>query len=57
MTGFVVQGHLCVHVKFFEIEIYTSSEIWINNMSIDVWFVTSVYWMSLYYQFDYVWRD
>ncbi len=25
--------------KFFEIEIYTSSESWINNLSIDVWFV------------------
>ncbi len=24
---------------FFEIEIYTSSESWINNISIDVWFV------------------
>ncbi len=24
---------------FFEIEIYTSSESWINNLSIDVWFV------------------
>ncbi len=25
--------------KFFEIEIYTSSESWINKLSIDVWFV------------------
>ncbi len=25
--------------QFFEIEIYTSSESWINNLSIDVWFV------------------
>ncbi len=24
---------------FFKIEIYTSSEIWINKLSIDVWFV------------------
>ncbi len=24
---------------FFEIEIYTSYESWINNLSIDVWFV------------------
>ncbi len=24
---------------FFEIEIYTSSESWINKLSIDVWFV------------------
>ncbi len=23
----------------FEIEMYTSSESWINNLSIDVWFV------------------
>ncbi len=26
-------------VHFFEIEFYTSSEIWINKLSIDVWFV------------------
>ncbi len=26
--------------QFFEIEIYTSSERWINKLSIDVWFVT-----------------
>ncbi len=25
--------------KFFKIEIYTSSESWINKRSIDVWFV------------------
>ncbi len=25
--------------QVFEIEIYTSSESWINNLSIDVWFV------------------
>ncbi len=25
--------------QFFEIDIYTSSESWINNISIDVWFV------------------
>ncbi len=25
--------------QFFEIEMYTSSESWINNLSIDVWFV------------------
>ncbi len=25
--------------KFFEILIYTSSESWINKLSIDVWFV------------------
>ncbi len=24
---------------FFEIEIYTSSESWINNLFIDVWFI------------------
>ncbi len=27
--------------QFFEIEIYASSEIRINNLSIDVWFVRS----------------
>ncbi len=26
--------------NFFEIEIYTSSESWINKLSIDVWIVT-----------------
>ncbi len=26
-------------VHFFKIEIYTSSESWINKLSIDVWFV------------------
>ncbi len=25
--------------SFFEIEMYTSSESWINKLSIDVWFV------------------
>ncbi len=25
--------------QFFEIEMYTSSESWINKLSIDVWFV------------------
>ncbi len=28
-----------IRVKFFEIEIYTSSESWINKISINVWFV------------------
>ncbi len=26
-------------VQFFQTEIYTSSESWINKLSIDVWFV------------------
>ena len=29
----------CHMGKFFEIEIYTSYESWINKLSIDVWFV------------------
>ncbi len=29
-------SHKC---QFFEIEIYTSSESWLNKLSIDVWFV------------------
>ncbi len=29
-------SHKC---QFFEIEIYTSYESWINKLSIDVWFV------------------
>ncbi len=28
--------------QFFEIEIYTSSESWINKLSIDVWFVYKI---------------
>ncbi len=28
-----------IRVKFCEIEIYASSESWINKLSIDVWFV------------------
>ncbi len=28
-----------INCQFFEIEIYTSSESWINKLSIDVWFV------------------
>ncbi len=28
--------------QFFEIEIYTSSESWINKLSIDVWFVMTI---------------
>ncbi len=29
--------------QFFEIEIYTSSEIWINKLSIYVWFVRTIF--------------
>ncbi len=29
----------CHKCQFFEIEIYASSESWINKLSIDVWFV------------------
>ncbi len=29
----------CHKCQFFEIEISASSESWINNISIDVWFV------------------
>ncbi len=28
-----------IRANYYEIEIYTSSESWINNLSIDVWFV------------------
>ncbi len=28
-----------IRVNFFEIETWTSSQSWINNLSIDVWFV------------------
>ncbi len=37
---YVILDHKTSHKgKFFEIEIYTSSESWINKLSIDVWFV------------------
>ncbi len=37
---FVTQAYKTSHKgQFFEIEIYASSESWINNLSIDVWFV------------------
>ncbi len=37
---FVTLDHKTSHKgKFFKIEIYTSSESWINKLSIDVWFV------------------
>ncbi len=43
--------HICdpVHktsrkCNFFEIEIYTASESWLNNLSIDVWFVRIGQW-------------
>ncbi len=29
--------------QFLEIEIYTSSESWINKLSIDVWFVRTIF--------------
>ncbi len=36
--------------QFFQIEIYTSSESWINNLSIDVWFVMiGQYWRYNYF--------
>ncbi len=38
--------------QFFEIEIYTSSESWINKLSIDVWFVRigwgTTIWETIY---------
>ncbi len=34
-------------VNFFEIEIYTSSECWINKLSIDVWFVSIYVWLYI----------
>ncbi len=32
--------------QFFQIEMYTSSECWINNLSIDVWFVMIVQYLA-----------
>ncbi len=40
LTKYVTMDHKTSHKgTFFEFEIYTSSESWINNLSIDVWFV------------------
>ncbi len=40
MEAFVTLDHKTRHMgQFFEIDIYISSESWINNLSIDVWFV------------------
>ncbi len=40
LKPYVTLDHKTSHKgQFFEIEIYTSSEVWINNLSIDVWFV------------------
>ncbi len=37
---YVTMDHKTSHKgQFFEFEIYTSSESWINKLSIDVWFV------------------
>ncbi len=37
---YVTLDHKTSHKgQFFEFEIYTSSESWINKLSIDVWFV------------------
>ncbi len=39
-THYVTLDHKnSLKCTFFEIEFYTSSEIWINKLSIDVWFV------------------
>ncbi len=32
------QNHKCHKCRFYEIEIYASSESFINNISIDAWF-------------------
>ncbi len=40
VTIYVTLNHKTSHKgQFYEIEIYTSSESWINHLSIDVWFV------------------
>ncbi len=40
MMSYVTLDHKTSHKgTFFDIEIYTSSESWINKLSIDVWFV------------------
>ncbi len=38
-AAYVTLGHKTSHKGPFEIEMYASSESWINNLYIDVWFV------------------
>ncbi len=40
LSSFVTLDHKTSHKgQFFKIEMYTSSESWINKLSINVWFV------------------
>ncbi len=39
---------------FIKIEIYTSSESWINNLSIDVWFVSIGQYLAEMQLFEYL---
>ncbi len=41
------QGHKGIYIIFY-IEIYTSSESWINKLSIDVWFVRIIWTIENY---------
>ncbi len=44
---YVTLDHKTSHKgQFVEIEIYTSSESWINKLSIDVWFVMIVEYLA-----------
>ncbi len=51
---FVTMDHKTIRVngshkgQYFEIEIYTSSESWINKLSIDVWFVRIGLYLAKY---------
>ncbi len=40
--------------QFFEIEIYKSSESWINKLSIDVWFVRIGQYLTKIQLFEYL---
>ncbi len=50
-----VMDHKTSHKgQFFKIEFYTSSESWINNISIDVWFVMIGQYLSEIQLFEYL---
>ncbi len=51
LRTYVTLEHKTSHKgQFFEIEINTSSESWVNNISIDVWFVMiGQYWLRYNY--------
>ncbi len=55
MFTFATLDHKQSHKgQFFEIEIYTSSESWINTLSIYVWFVRLGQYLAEIQLFEYL---